>query len=127
MLPDEPLAEATRSADAPPHARLIIHRTAPADEGSRQILCSLDGGYIGQLLFGQTLTREIPPGSHRLGTNNTLFWKTVPFTVEPGGHVEFTVMNLAWGGTLMKMLFVFFGAAPLKLAVTPGPPPHGQS
>lgn len=103
-------------------ARLSIYRTAAADEQSRQILCSLDGQYVGQLLFGQTLTREIPAGAHRLSVNNTLFWKTVPFTAEPGAHVEFTVMNLIWGGTLMKMLFVFFGAAPLKLGLVPGPP-----
>ena len=89
---------------------------------TRQILCSIDGAYVGQLLFGETLTREIAPGTHRLTVNNTLYWKNVPFTAAPGEHVEFTVMNLLFGGTLMKMLFVFFGAAPLKLGVVAGPP-----
>lgn len=106
----------------PATGRITIHRTSGRDEQTRQILCSVDGEYIGQLLFGQTLTREIPAGAHRLTANNTLYWKNVPFTVAPGEHVEFTVMNLLFGGTLMKMLFVFFGAAPLKLGVVSGPP-----
>jgi hypothetical protein len=109
------------SVDAPA-ARLTIHRTSAEDEQSRQILCSLDGAYIGQLLFGETLTREIPPGSHRLTANNTLYWKTVSFTAAAGEHVEFTVMNRLFGGTLMKMFFVFFGAAPLKLGLVAGRP-----
>jgi hypothetical protein len=106
----------------PAPGRITIHRTSTRDEQSRQILCSVDGDYIGQLLFGETLTREIPAGAHRLTVNNTLYWKNLPFTVAPGEHVEFTVMNLLFGGTLMKMLFVFFGAAPLKLGVVAGPP-----
>jgi hypothetical protein len=128
MAPDQPRTvetPRTTAADEAP-ARLTIHRTSPDDEGSpRQILCSLDGDYVGQLLHGQALTREIAAGSHRFTANNTLYWKTVPFTARPGEHVEFTVMNLAWGGTVMKMLFIFFGAAPLKLAVAPGPPRRG--
>jgi hypothetical protein len=106
----------------PATGRITIHRTSSRDEQTRQILCSVDGEYIGQLLFGQTLTREIPAGAHRLTVNNTLYWKNVSFTVGPGEHAEFTVMNLLFGGTLMKMLFVFFGAAPLKLGVVAGPP-----
>jgi len=110
------------SGPTPAPGRLTIYRTSAADEQSRQILCSIDGDYVGQLLFGQTLTRDVAPGEHRLTANNTLYWKTRPFTVAPGQHVEFTVMNLLFGGTLMKMLFVFFGAAPLKLGLMPGPP-----
>jgi hypothetical protein len=103
-------------------ARLTIHRTAAWDEQSRQILCSVDGGYVGQLLYGQTLTREIPAGSHTLKTNNTLVWKTVPFEAAAGEHVQFTVWNEPMGGWLMKILFIFVGAAALKLGVAPGPP-----
>ena len=102
-------------------ARLTIHRTASWDQQSRQILCSVDGTYIGQLLFGQTMTRDIPAGSHTLKINNTLVWKTVPFDAAPGEHVQFTVWNEAMGG-LARLLFIFVGAAALKLKVTPGPP-----
>ena len=106
----------------PAMGRITIHRTSSSDEQSRQILCSIDGDYVGQLLYGDTLTREIAPGTHKLTANNTLYWKSLSFTVAPGEHVEFTVMNLLFGGTLMKMFFVFFGAAPLKLGVVAGPP-----
>jgi hypothetical protein len=106
-------------------ARLTVHRTSPSDEQSRQILCSVDGKYVGQLLFGQTLTREIPSGPHDLKINNTLVWKTVPFEAAPGEHVQFTVWNEPMGGWFMRLLFIFIGAAALKLGVTPGPPqPH---
>ena len=106
----------------PAAARLTVHRTATWDEQSRQILCSVDGKHVGQLLFGQTLTREIPPGSHTLKANNTLVWKTVPFEAGPGDHVHFTVWNEAMGGWWARLLFIFVGAAALKLGVTTGPP-----
>ena len=44
--------EAASTDPAPAAARLTIHRTAGWDEQSRQILCSVDGKYLGQLLFG---------------------------------------------------------------------------
>ena len=108
--------------DRPQTAMLTIHRTAAWDEQSRQILCSIDGAYAGQLLFGQTLTRQIPPGTHTLKANNTLVWKTVPFEAAAGDHVHFTVWNEPMGGWLTKILFIFVGAAALKLGVAPGPP-----
>ena len=108
--------------EPPATARLTIHRTAGCDEQSRQILCSIDGTYTGQLLFGQTLTREIAAGPHTLKANNTLVWKTVPFEAAAGDHVHFTVWNEPMGGWLMRILFVFVGAAALKLGVAPGPP-----
>jgi Fe-S cluster assembly scaffold protein SufB len=103
-------------------ARLTIHRTAAWDEQSRQILCDVDGVRVGQLLFGQTLTREIPAGTHAFKANNTLVWKTVPFEARPGEHVQFTVWNEPMGGWFMRLLFIFVGAAALRLGVTPGPP-----
>ena len=108
--------------EAPATARLTIHRTSAADEQSRQILCSIDGAYVGQLLFGQTLTREIPAGSHTLKGNNTLVWKTVPFQAAAGEHVQFTVWNEPMGGWFMRLLFIFVGAAALKLRIAAGPP-----
>src|SRR5215213_335260 len=103
-------------------ARLTVHRTAAWDEQSRQILCSVDKKYVGQLLFGQTMTRDIPAGSHSLKINNTLVWKSVPFDAAPGEHVQFTVWNEQMGGWLARLLFIFVGAAALKLGITPGPP-----
>ena len=107
---------------APATARLTIHRTAEWDEQSRQILLSVDGTSIGQLLYGQTLSREIPAGAHTLKANNTLVWKTVPFDATAGQDVHFTVWNQPMGGWPMRLLFIFVGAAALKLGIAPGPP-----
>ena len=63
---------------------LTIHRTSPEDVKDRQVIVSLDGKKIGTLLYGQRLTREIPPGRHTLRANNTLVWRTVAFDAEPG-------------------------------------------
>ena len=115
----------TGPAAGPEAARLTVHRTAAWDEQSRQILCSIDGKYVGQLLYGQTLTRDIPAGSHTLNANNTLVWKTVPFEAAPGEHVQFTVWNQQMGGWLARLLFIFVGAAALKLGIAPGPPKAG--
>jgi hypothetical protein len=111
---------------AQPAARITVHRTAAWDEQSRQILLSIDGAPIGQLLYGQTLTREVPPGAHTLKGNNTLVWKTVPFDAGPGEDVHFTVWNEPLGGWVMRLLFVFVGAAALKLGIAPGPPGAGR-
>jgi hypothetical protein len=116
------MSEPEGAADTPAPARLTIHRTAAWDEQSRQILCSIDGTYTGQLLFGQTLSREIPAGPHTLKANNTLVWKTVPFDAAAGEHVQFTVWNEAMGSWWARLLFIFVGAAALRLGVTPGPP-----
>jgi len=111
--------EAAPSAET---VRLTVHRTAAWDEQSRQILCSIDGAYVGQLLYGQTLTREITAGSHTLKANNTLVWKTVPFEAAAGQHVQFTVWNEPMGGWFTRLLFIFVGAAALRLGISPGPP-----
>ena len=36
------------------------------------------------LLYGDAVTEEVQPGSHRLRIHNTLFWKTLTFAIEPG-------------------------------------------
>jgi len=74
-------------------ARLTVSREASDDVGDRQILLSLDSEHWTTLLYGQSATREVPPGSHRLKADNTLFWKTVPFQAGPGEEVRFVVAN----------------------------------
>jgi hypothetical protein len=104
-----------------PPTLLTIHRTLARDEGSRQIICALDGGRFGQLLFGQRLTIEIPPGPHTLRVHNTLMWKTAAFEAGPGEHVHFSVWNRGWGEAYYLMI-VFVGAAPLGVWLARGSP-----
>ena len=94
-----------------PPTLLTIHRTADEDEGSRQIICALDGSRLCQVLYGETRTREILPGPHTLRVHNTLMWRTLRFDAPPGRHIHFTVWNRSCFGYYIWLLLV--GAAPL--------------
>ena len=113
LNPPEP-----READT--HTRLTIHRTSEQDVKQRQVIFSLDGKRIAELLYGQTFTCEISPGSHKLRANNTLVWKTVDFLAPAGTHVHFTCINYAPRG-LIYMLAIF-GVSPLFVVLKPGLP-----
>ena len=102
-----------------PPTLLTIHRTSPRDEQSRQIVCALDGKRFGQVLFGERLTIEIPPGRHALRIHNTLVWKTVRFTAAAGEHVQFTAVNRPGPGTYSMLGLL--GAGPLYVTITREP------
>jgi hypothetical protein len=70
-------------------ALLTVIRTDAADVKHRQLIVSLDGTRLGQVMFGQTLTHEMLPGPHRLRISNTLFWRTIAFEAKPGEDVRF--------------------------------------
>jgi hypothetical protein len=106
--------------EADPQTRLTIHRTSEQDVQQRQVIFSLDGRRIAQLLYGQTFTCEIPPGAHQLRANNTLVWKTVKFLAPAGTHVHFTCINYAPPG--MIYMLATFGVSPLFVALKPGLP-----
>jgi hypothetical protein len=57
----------------------------------------------------------VSPGRHRLRVDNTLFWKTIEFAIEPGEHLECLVINRArwWTAGMAGLL----GSAPLFLTV----------
>ena len=102
------------------HTRLTIHRTSEQDVKQRQVIFSLDGKRIAELLYGQTFTCFFAPGTHKRGANNTLVWKTVDFLAPSGTHVHFTCINYAPRG-LIYML-ALFGVSPLFVALKPGLP-----
>jgi hypothetical protein len=106
--------------EADTQTRLTIHRTSEQDVQQRQVIFSLDGQRVAQLLYGQTFTCEIPPGPHRLRANNTLVWKTVEFLAPAGTHVHFTCINYAPRG--MIYMLAVFGVSPLFVALKPGLP-----
>ncbi|MEP7364314.1 MAG: hypothetical protein ABI972_13760 [Acidobacteriota bacterium] len=94
-------------------AQITIARVHPDDVRDRQIVVSLDGNHIGTLMFGKTLTREIPAGPHRLKAHNTLFWKNLDIDLQPGEHARFEVLSRAGTGTLG--LLGLIGVGPLFL------------
>jgi hypothetical protein len=96
-------------------AILTITRNDPGDIQQRQLIVTLDGQRLGQLLFGETLTHEVPPGPHRLRISNTLFWKTITLVATPGEIIRFETLNRA--GLLTYPLMAVMGAGPLYLTV----------
>lgn len=114
MIAAEELPAGTSSLRvAPSPARITVTRRDRADVRDRQVIVSLDGEPLATLMFGESVTRDVAPGPHRLRAHNTLFWKTVDLKLEAGEHARFTAVNRAGFGTFS--LLGLFGAAPLYL------------
>jgi hypothetical protein len=110
------------STSPAPAARVTVSRADDRDVQQRQIYARIDDAATRTLMFGDSFTIEVAPGAHTLKTNNTLYWKSVEFTVEPGEHVEFAVINQS-----SKLSFGFLallGAGPLKLVIERRPRPQ---
>ena len=74
-------------------ARVVVERP-PDDLGEQYLITlTLDGERIGSLEPGQSVAREVQPGSHRLRAFNSLFWKTVPFDLAVGSSIRFVTRN----------------------------------
>jgi hypothetical protein len=96
-------------------SRLTVSRNSPADVQQRQVIVKLDGEPFAILLFGQTVTREIPAGSHRLRFDNTWVKKTVEFKAVDGEEVNYSVINRA--GRFTWWMVAVLGAGPMYLTV----------
>ena len=101
-------------------ARVTVHRTLPIDVGQRQVFLSLDGETWATLLFGQSATKEIAPGAHRVRAHNTLVWKTQTFDARAGEHIEFVIANRPgrWSFSALALI----GVGPLFLTFERQPP-----
>ena len=98
-------------------ATITVRRQSREDVGYREIFISLDGESLGMLRHGDVITRETTPGAHRLQAHNTLFWKTLEFTLAVGEHASFIAVNRAGWGTYSVLAFFigFLGAGPFYL------------
>jgi hypothetical protein len=100
-------------------ATITVRRQSKEDVGYREIFVLLDGERIGILQHGDTLTRDVEPGTHQLQAHNTLFKKTLEFTLGVGEHASFTAVNRAGWGTYSVWAFWigFLGAGPFYLTL----------
>lgn len=96
-------------------SRITVSRTSPRDVKHRQVIVKVDGEPFATLLYGETETRELPPGSHRLHFDNTWVWKNIDFKLAGGEHAKFNVINRA--GRLTWWMVALLGAGPMYLTV----------
>jgi hypothetical protein len=108
-------ATLAESPDQNLSSRVTLRRMDERDAKQRQVIARLDGGAPATLLWGDQVTTEVAPGEHVLRTNNTLVWKKVPFTIGPGEHLEFELINAP--GRLTLGFLALIGVAPLYLTV----------
>jgi hypothetical protein len=94
---------------------VTITRTSDEDFQSRQLVVSLDGKRIAELLWGDSITCEVTPGRHTLRVHNTLVWKTVEFHARPAEQVFFEAINRATASTFL--LLPLFGISPLYVVL----------
>ena len=95
-------------------AQLVITRAHPQDVQDRPVYLWIDGEKIERpLKYGMTMTREIPPGHHKVKAHNTLFGDTVEFDAAPGETIRYNCENgLSPGGIVMVL---FMGVAYLRV------------
>jgi len=111
---DDSISHLARFEEVFPSA-VTITRTSDADFKSRQLIVWIDGARVATLLWGDSVTCELPPGLHRLRVSNTLVWKSVEFTLGPAEQAFFEVINRMGFGSLVMV--TLFGVGPLYLTV----------
>ena len=94
---------------------VTVSRTSDDDFKARQLVIWIDGEKIGDLMFGETFSRDVAPGKHTLRVSNTLVWKTVSFDVQSGDQVRFQAVNRP--GRLTYPMLVLLGAGPLYVTI----------
>lgn len=93
---------------------VTLSRAHPTDIGERHVFVKLDDTKV-RISYGDSFTAELKPGAHHLRAHNTLVWKNFKFTLEPGEHLEFVIINSGrwWTWGIAGVL----GSAPLFLTI----------
>ena len=96
-------------------ATLTVHRNSPKDAQQREIVVSLDGEPIAELLYGQTILKEISAGPHTLLVDNTWNRESATFTAVENEQITFVAQNRS--GSFSQFLLMIFGAAPIRVSL----------
>ena len=96
-------------------SHLTVTRTSPSDVKQRQVIIKLDVEPFAVLLYGESATRAIEPGSHELRFDNTWVKKTVELRIAAGEHVTYNVINRA--GRFTWWMVAALGAGPMYLTI----------
>ena len=97
--------------------QITVTRQSPGDIGQREVFIALDGEEFAILRYGDSVTRDVEPGTHLIRAHNTLLWKKLTIDVRPGEHLRFKTINRAgWGTYGMASVL---GAGPIYLTFEP--------
>lgn len=94
---------------------ITITRTSEEDWKSRQLVVSVDGKKIAELMWGDSVLHELEPGRHVLRVHNTLVWRTAEFCLAPGEQIFFEAVNRATSSTYL--LLPILGIGPLYVTL----------
>ncbi len=94
---------------------VTITRTSEEDWKTRQLVVSLDGTRVCELLWGDSMMFELQPGPHTLRVHNTLVWKTERFVIGPGEQVFYEAVNRPAASTYLFL--PIFGLGPLYVTL----------
>jgi hypothetical protein len=101
--PDDTAAKHTSKFN---NAQLTVTRNGAGDFQDRQVYLYLDGELWGKVRYGKPVSREIPPGPHKVRAFNTMFSDTIEINAVPGEHVKLRCTNgLARGGWIMMVIW----------------------
>lgn len=92
------------------NAQLTIVRDGAGDFQDRQVYLFVDEEPWGKVRYGQTLTREVAPGRHRVRAFNTLFSHTVEVNALPAEHVRLQCTNGMPAAGWLMMIFLHVAA-----------------
>lgn len=88
------------------NAQLTVVRNSGNDFQDRQVYLYVDGELWGKVRYGRPVTREIPPGRHKVRAFNTLFSDTIEIDAVPGEHIKLRCTNgLGRGGWIMMLIW----------------------
>lgn len=107
------------SASPTLEAQVTIVRNSSEDTQTRQIIVYLDGQNQGELMYGDSITLNVPPGAHVLRVDNTWNRKEVPLEVHAGDKLQFLTRSSA--GKFVWFLLGFLGAGPMHVSIEPLP------
>lgn len=96
-------------------ATLTLVRNAPDDVQDRTVTLWLDEEPWSRLRYGQTLTRSIPCGRHRVRANNTLLDAVAEFDAAPGEHIHFRCANTLARGSMLLFWMIHWAAIRVHL------------
>jgi hypothetical protein len=101
--PDDTTEKSTNKINS---ATLTVTRNSGSDFQDRQVFLYVDGELWGKVKYGRPMSREIPPGHHKVRAFNTLFSHTIEIDAVSGEHVKLRCLNgLARGGWIMMVIW----------------------